>query len=308
MSPIKIALVGIGKIARDQHLPVIAANNDFELIATASPSSHVDGVPSYTNLDELLVGSPDVNAVAICTTPQVRYRIARRALELDRHVMLEKPPGGTLSEVHALIELAKQRGVSLFATWHSREASGVAPAREWLAQRRIRRVFVEWKEDVRVWHPGQTWIWQAGGLGVFDPGINALSILTRILPGTLVVQDAELSVPSNCQTPIAAKLQLANEHGTEVAVELDFLEPGEHRWNIDIETDDGHLQLSKGGAVLRINDEIISSTGDVEYKNLYAHFAELIAENRIDVDLAPLTLVADAFLSGRRIKVEPFIE
>ena len=32
------------------------------------------------------------------------------------------------------------------------------------------------------WHPGQEWIWQAGGFGVFDPGINALSIVTRILP------------------------------------------------------------------------------------------------------------------------------
>ncbi len=308
MSTIKIGLVGIGKIARDQHLPVIAANKNFELIAAASPRNRLDGVPNFSNIEAMLEGAPGINAVAVCTTPQVRYQIARYALEQGRHVMLEKPPGGTLSEVHALVELAKQRGVSLFATWHSREASGVAPAKQWLAQRHIRRVHVEWKEDVRVWHPGQAWIWQAGGLGVFDPGINALSILTRILPGTLVLTDAELSVPSNCQTPIAAKLQLANEFGTDVAVELDFLEPGEHRWNIDIETDDGHLQLSKGGAVLRINGEITSSTGDVEYKNLYAHFAHLIAEKLIDVDVAPLTLVADAYLCGRRIEVAPFIE
>lgn len=308
MSAIKIAIVGIGKIVRDQHLPVIAANPDFKLVAAASPRSRLDGVPNYSNIEAMLEGTPEINAVAVCTTPQVRYQIARHALEQGRHVMLEKPPGGTLSEVHALVELAKKRGVSLFATWHSREASGVAPARAWLAQRQIRRVFVEWKEDVRVWHPGQAWIWEAGGLGVFDPGINALSILTHILPGTLVLQNAELSVPSNCQTPIAAKLQLANEFGTDVSVELDFLEPGEHRWNIDIETDDGHLQLSKGGAVLRINGEIASSTGDLEYKNLYAHFAQLVAENRIDVDVAPLTLVADAYLLGRRIEVAPFIE
>ena len=41
---------------------------------------------------------------------------------------------------------------------------------------------VTWKEDVRKWHPGQEWIWQPGGFGVFDPGINALSIVTKILP------------------------------------------------------------------------------------------------------------------------------
>ena len=305
---IKIGLVGIGKIARDQHVPVITANHDFELVAAASPHHRLEGVRNYPNVEALLAGSPGVNAVAVCTTPQVRYQIARYALEHGCHIMLEKPPGVTLNEVNALVELARQRGVALFATWHSREASGVEPARQWLAQRRIRSVSVEWKEDVRVWHPGQSWIWQAGGLGVFDPGINALSILTRILPGTLVMQDAELSVPSNCQTPIAAKLQLANEHGATVAMELDFLEPGEHRWNIDIETDDGHLQLSKGGAVLRINDETILSTQDVEYQNLYAQFARLIAARRIDVDVTPFTLVADAFLRGRRVVVEPFNE
>ena len=308
MSAIKIALVGVGKIARDQHIPAIAASDAFELVAAASPHHRLEGVRNYSSVDELLAGSPQINAVAVCTTPQVRYQIARRAWEHGCHVMLEKPPGATLCEVSALVDLAKQRGVTLFATWHSREASGVAPAREWLKQRHIRRVHVEWKENVRTWHPGQSWIWQAGGLGVFDPGINALSILTRILPGTLVMQDAELSVPANCQTPIAARLQLANEYGTTVSMELDFLEPREQRWNIDIDTDDGHLQLSQYGAVLRINGETRLSTNDVEYQKLYAHFAHLIAEHRIDVDVAPLMLVADAFLCGRRIEVAPFIE
>lgn len=115
-------------------------------------------------------------------------------------------------------------------------------------------------------------------------------------------------MPINCQTPIAAKLQLINELGTEVAMELDFLEPGEHRWNIDIETDGGHLQLSKGGAVLKINGETIVSAHDVEYSNLYSHFAQLVATHTIDVDVAPFTLVADAFLFGHRYAVAPFIE
>ena len=66
-----------------------------------------------------------------------------------------------------------------------------------------------WKEDVRVWHPGQRWIWEPGGFGVFDPGINALSIVARIFPGALFVREAELSYPRNKQTPIAAELRMA---------------------------------------------------------------------------------------------------
>jgi D-galactose 1-dehydrogenase len=54
---------------------------------------------------------------------------------------------------------------------------------------------VEWKEDVRQWHPGQQWIWQPGGLGVFDPGINALSIVTWMLPRPIFLTASELVFP-----------------------------------------------------------------------------------------------------------------
>jgi predicted dehydrogenase len=184
-NPISIAIVGLGKIARDQHVPSLAASKEFTLVATASPHNTLEQVPSYTDISALLDARPDVDAVALCTTPQVRFAIARQALEHGCHVLLEKPPGATLGEVRELVDLAASNGVTLLASWHSRHANGVEPAREWLSTRRITRVSVSWKEDVRKWHPGQTWIWKAGGLGVFDPGINALSILTRILPGNL---------------------------------------------------------------------------------------------------------------------------
>ena len=308
MSTIKLAIVGMGKIARDQHLPALAANPAFELVAVASPNHKLQGVPNYPDIEALLHAVPGVEAVAICTPPQIRYDIAHRCLRHGCHVLLEKPPGATLSEVRALVELAEQRKMTLFATWHSREASAVEPARQWLAPRRLRSVKVTWKEDVRVWHPGQTWIWQAGGLGVFDPGINALSILTRIIPGALVLKDAQLSFPSNCQTPIAASLQLADQLGTAIRVELDFLQTGPQSWDIEIETDAGRLRMSKGGSVLEIAGERVVEARDNEYSNLYARFERLVRDRTVDVDVAPLRLVADAFMCGQRITVEPFVE
>lgn len=246
--------------------------------------------------------------MALCTTPQVRYQTARYCLHQGRHVLLEKPPGMTVSEVQALVQLAQQKGVTLFASWHSRHARGVEPARAWLAGRTLREATVIWKEDVRVWHPGQSWIWRAGGLGVFDPGINALSILTRIIPGGLFLKDAELSFPSNCETPIAATLQLADSAGAPVRMELDFLHIGAPSWDIDIETDDGHLRLSKGGSEMAVDGRPAETAASMEYPHLYAHFAELVRAARLDVDLAPLQLVADAFLCGRRVEAPAFIE
>ena len=308
MERISIGLVGMGKIARDQHVPAIAQNPAFELVAVASPHHRLEGVPHFDDVATLLAAMPDVAALALCTPPQTRYELARYALERGRHVMLEKPPGATLNEVEALIDLATSHSVALFATWHSREAAGVEPARLWLATRQVRSVAVTWKEDVRVRHPGQTWIWQAGGLGVFDPGINALSIITRILPGHIVLRDAELAFPSNCETPVAATLVLHTDQGATVRMEVDFLQTGPQTWDIAIDTEDGSLLLSQGGSVLRIDDDPIVQGNDREYSNLYAHFATLVRQRRVDVDLTPFRLVGDAFMRGRRVVVEPFVE
>jgi D-galactose 1-dehydrogenase len=308
MATIKIALIGLGKIARDEHIPALAANGDFELIAVASPHNKLSGVANYSDLSALLEGVPEVEAVAICTTPQVRFDIARHALQHGLHVLLEKPPGMCVSEVTALADLARQQGVALFASWHSRHACGVGPARAWLSGRSIKRVSVSWKEDVRVWHPGQSWIWEPGGLGVFDPGINALSILTHIVPGALALQNADLWFPENCATPIAARLLLREASGAPVQVDLDFLQTGPQTWNIEIETGAELLELSLGGKVLTIDGRDAPTSGIKEYAGLYAHFAELVKDARLDVDTAPLQLVADAFLCGRRVAVDPFVE
>jgi D-galactose 1-dehydrogenase len=305
---IPIAIVGIGKIARDQHVPAITNSADFELVAAASPSSTLEGVPCYSSIERLFEATPHLLAVALCTTPQVRYQAARYALTRGCHVLLEKPPGATLSEVAALVELAAQQRCALFATWHSRHAAGVEPARRWLARRALSGVSVVWKEDVRVWHPGQSWIWRAGGLGVFDPGINALSILTRILPATIVMQDAELSYPDNCETPIAACLRLTDSRGTPIRIELDFRHTGQASWDIAVDSDADRLVLSDGGSHLHINGDSQPALPNAEYPGLYEYFATLVRARQVDVDIAPMRLVADALLCGRRIEVEPFID
>ncbi|HKC15908.1 MAG TPA: Gfo/Idh/MocA family oxidoreductase [Steroidobacteraceae bacterium] len=308
MSRIGLAIVGLGKIARDQHVPSLKASPAFELIAVASPHSRLEGVPNYPDLAALLKAVPNLPAVSLCTTPQARFETARVALEHGCHVLLEKPPAMTTSEVHLLEELARTRGVALLASWHSRHANGVEPARTWLQERQVRKVEVVWKEDVRIWHPGQTWIWKAGGLGVFDPGINALSILTRILPGSLVLNNAELYFPKNCETPIAAQLQLTSTEGATVHMALDFLHTGTAHWNIEVDTDAGQLRLVNGGGELQLDGRAVDTPQDTEYARVYAHFARLVRERRGDVDLAPFRLVADAFLCGRRVEVAPFVE
>ena len=307
MSPIRVAVIGLGKIARDQHLPAIAGNDAFRLTALVDPrgTSDLGGVARFDTLEALFDDGPAVDAVILCTPPQVRYELAAKALAKGAHVFLEKPPGATLAEVAALEEQASPTGLTLFAGWHSRYAAGVEPARAWLADQRIERVSIIWREDVRVWHPGQAWIWEPGGLGVFDPGINALSIATRILPRAFFLRSAVLSTPSNRAAPIAAEMSFTDTAGVEIAMDLDWRQTGPQSWDIVVETDAGALKLAKGGAVLELPSGI-EHAEDHEYPGLYAHFATLIHGGSSDVDTTPLRLVADAFLLGRRETVEAF--
>jgi D-galactose 1-dehydrogenase len=306
MSPIRLAIVGLGKIARDQHLPAIASNAGLQLVAIASRNAALDGVAHFATLDEMLASRVAIDAVALCTPPQVRRAQAQAALEAGKHVLLEKPPGATVSEIGPLVAAAQASGKTLFATWHSRFAPAVEPARAFLAACTLRSVRIEWKEDVRVWHPGQDWIFEPGGLGVFDPAINALSILTRILPRPVFVTGAYLAFPANRDAPIAAELDLADAAGLPIRAELDFLQTGPQTWDISIETDRGNLTLSAGGAKLFHDGAPLVDAKEAEYAGIYQHFVGLIRAGACDVDLAPLGLVADAFLLGRRSLVAPF--
>lgn len=304
MVAVKLGLVGIGKIARDQHLPAIASDARFDLAATASRHGQVDGVPAYNDI-AAMTADISLDAVSLCTPPDGRFEQAYAAIEARLHVMLEKPPAATLTHIDMLIRAANNAGVTLFAAWHSREAAGVAPAKIWLADKRIDAVRIEWREDIRLWHPGQEWILEAGGFGVFDPGINALSIATEILPDDLVLERGLMSIPVGRSSPLAASLSMRCG-AVPVRAEFDFLQAGEQIWSIEVDTNAGMLALNDGGAVLRLPDGTEHRGANNEYARLYDHFADLIAARQSDVDIRPMRLVADAFLSCRRMSTPPF--
>ncbi|WP_242126312.1 Gfo/Idh/MocA family oxidoreductase [Sphingobium sp. Sx8-8] len=303
---IRAGLVGLGKIARDQHLPSIEKIDGIELVAVASRNAQEQGIQNYHDLSAMLAGEPELDAVILCQPPQVRYQAARQAILAGKHVFLEKPPGATVSEVEALIALAKAQGVTLYASWHSRYAAAVAQAKQWIAPRRIERISIQWREDVRHWHPGQPWIWEAGGFGVFDPGINALSILTEIVPEPVTLLSASLEVPENRDAPIGADLKMATASGAPVEAVFDWRQTGPQTWDIAVEAGGGSLLLSHGGNMLTLDGEVQVKAPDEEYPAMYRRFVGLVAEGAIDADTAPLRLVADAFLCGRHCPTTAF--
>ncbi|ALI55171.1 Gfo/Idh/MocA family protein [Celeribacter marinus] len=305
----KIALVGVGKIAIDQHIPSLAKSDDWELAAAVSRHHQVEGVPNYKSMDEMLGAHPEIEVVSLCMPPVPRFEYARAAIAAGRHVMLEKPPGATLSEVYALEALARDAGVTLYATWHSRKAAQVATAKAWLMGKAIERFTVTWKEDVRKWHPNQDWVFEPGGMGIFDPGINALSIVTEILPDPIHLTGAILKFPANRDTPIAADLDFYHPHGATVSAQMNWDHSGADIWDIEAVCKEGVLKLEKGGGVLLIDGtEQPGAIGqlDGEYPQLYADMAALVSSGASEVDLRPMLHVSDALTLGKRQQVSAF--
>ena len=306
MKPIRIAIIGYGKIAADQHVPSIQGNDRFELVATSSRSGQ--GVArTFTDWRQLIRSVDGLEAVAITTPPGPRFEIARECVAAGLHCLLEKPPTAGLAEIADLDCFAQGEQVSLFTTWHAQHHGTVKAAAGALAGKRIKSMEIHWHEDVHKWHPGQQWIWQPGGFGVFDPGINALSIATKIFPGGLFVESAELQVPENAQTPIAADISFSSPVADgPLEASLDWRRSKDEEWTISIETSDGaSVRLEDGGAKLVLNGETHADDGIGEYPDIYRTFVDLIDERRSLVDVAPFRLVADSLLVGRVTPVDP---
>ena len=301
-----LGLVGVGKIAIDQHIPSIAETGLFDLVAVVSQRGiAVPGAQTFTSQADMLAAMPSLDAVANCTPPHVRHAPAIAALAAGKHLLIEKPPTASVAELADMEAAARSAGKTLFATWHSQFNPAVDKAAAILKVRPPKSVHITWKEDVRRWHPGQEWIWEAGGFGVFDPGINALSILVKIMPAPVFLTSADLLFPANRDTPIAVALALRGR--ASVTAEFDWRQEGEQTWTIDAAlADGGALQLTHGGTRLFVDGVPDVAEADQEYRSIYRRFHGLIASGQSDVDARPLHLVADAMLMGKRQQTAAF--
>lgn len=302
----KIAVAGIGKIARDQHIPCIGKNRNFKLVAGVSRHGKIDGVPCFESIADLRKSGVAVDCIALCTPPTVRLAMAREALDAGWNVLIEKPPTPTVGELLAMEAYAKKKRRVLYATWHSRYNASVDEAKKRLKGKQVTFLRVTWKEDVNKWHPGQAWIWQPGGFGVLDPGINALSIVTKIMPEPIFVESATIEVPANAATPIAADIRFKRGDGTpaDMTAVMDWRQTTGETWEIEIGTADGlRLHLKKGGSVLDVNGKTVREAELHEYEDIYAKFARLLKARKSDVDASPLQLISDCFMLGKPVVV-----
>jgi len=299
--------VGLGKIARDQHLPTILQSEDFEIafLVDKTVQTALDA-PHFRSLEDALQSGIGFDAVSLCTSPQPRLQLFEHLLVHACSILLEKPPAGTFAQAAQIGEQVGRSRANIFTAWHSRFAPEVDTARTWMATRELSSGRIEWRENAEKWHPGQDWLWREGGFGVFDPGMNAVSILTELLPGeVLSVGAGQLAIPENSDTPTVAGFQLL-ARGAPIDIEFEFHDRDEETWTIELRATDGSsMLLSQGGAAISIDCGPVTHSVSNEYASIYERFAKLVRSGQSDFDAEPLRIIDQVFAKAARKQIAP---
>lgn len=127
MPRIKTAVIGYGLSATVFHLPLIAHNHAYELVAV-STSQDERARSEWPALDCYPTGAALIEKTAadlvIITAPnEVHFDLTRAALRAGRHVVIEKPMANTLAEAEALLALSQETG-RLLVPFHNRRWDG----------------------------------------------------------------------------------------------------------------------------------------------------------------------------------------
>ncbi|MDQ0196117.1 Gfo/Idh/MocA family protein [Paenibacillus wynnii] len=134
----RIALIGLGDIARKVYLPLLSRHNEAEVVGVLShsPATVQGTVNSYrfpkgtTNLDELL--SWDLDAVFVHSPTPTHFDIVSKCLNHGVAVYVDKPLSYQLDESKRLAELAQEKELLLAVGFNRRFAPMYAAAKAWL--------------------------------------------------------------------------------------------------------------------------------------------------------------------------------
>jgi len=130
---VKIGVVGVGywgsKVA-NEYLSLVE-NRIIDSVSLCDVNKDrlglFKGVKTFTSLEEFL---RNVDAVHICTNNHTHYMVAKKALENNVHVLVEKPMTTSSCDAYHLIELASEKGMVLQVGHIFRFANVIRKAKE----------------------------------------------------------------------------------------------------------------------------------------------------------------------------------
>lgn len=121
MTPLRLAVVGVGDVAQRDYLPEfarLAGRAEITVVCAqgaerARAVAELYGVPRWSTDFAEVVGADDVDAVVNLTPIPVHHEISLAALRNGRHVYSEKPLASSVTEAQELCDEADSRNLTL---------------------------------------------------------------------------------------------------------------------------------------------------------------------------------------------------
>ena len=252
------AILGIGNVALNGHLPGWKERSDVEIVAAADArpdrlallAETFPAARRYASAEELLERET-LDFVDICTPPATHAAIARAALDRSLHVLCEKPLVLTPEELRGLPALAAEKERTLFTVHNWKHAPVLERVGELVRSGAIGEVrHCRWEtlRDRPAVAVGDTANWrvdpaQSGGGVLVDHGWHALYVLQAWIPTTPRTVAARLSTRKHHEYPIEDTADLMLFHPAASA-EI-FL-----TWAADERTNRMELSGTRGKLVL----------------------------------------------------------
>jgi predicted dehydrogenase len=305
---VKLGLIGIGNIGAI-HLDVLGSPGQkyFALAAVSDlKSQNIEGANYYQDYKELLQ-NPDVVAVSINTPPVMHYQMVTDALNAGKHVLVEKPPALTVAQCEEMAKLAKEKNKVLFMAFHARYHPEVDIAKEELLNKQVTEINITYGECVLNYHDSEGWIFDpkiVGGGVLMDSGINALSIVTKVMPDIRWnVTGAGFDKPSGFRVETKADIKFSFGKIGKGTLSMDWMQKGPEKRQVGFRTDvDEYLidivknQFLKNGAVIgeKKNDSQLVDQKS-EYAGIYGDFANHLSSHTSLISTRELEFIEQAY-------------
>ena len=281
-----------------------ASSAPLSIVAAADVSTAGDrtDIPVTSDYRELL-SSDRIDAVLVTTPPSSHAKITREALLAGKDVLVEKPPARTATEARELRDLAASNGCVLVFAYHAQHNPAVIAAAAHPGSSMIEHAHVVFREDSTQFHGPNSFASEEGALR--DSGINAISILTRLLPGlALRVIRATLHVPAGAPAETRAVVEFSIGGSSTGVVDVDIAHSGPEVRRVDVRTASGmaHLDITRGTYARDDNEVAPASSTDMlreEYARMLTAFASAIRRRESNASLREIAWVEDALARAR---------
>lgn len=172
----RIAVIGAGWWATENHIPGLLANPDAELIALCDADMHKLAVAAdafsieqrYTDVSSLLQHE-DLDGVIVATNHASHYAVAKPCVEAGLHTLIEKPMTLFAAEARELLEIARSRNCQISIGYNHNYTPYTRRAREVIGAGAVGAVeYIHGIFNQHVWPMYQG---KASGIGrVHSPG------------------------------------------------------------------------------------------------------------------------------------------